>query len=112
MDKRTRQRQGRDFPSPGDYLKNAEMSVEGNYNMVGDGLINNVTRRDDLTDGQTWDEVRNLAPETLPEEKQSVLDRLKEIREQAKAAADAEDRFPVDGHAPVDVLAPPERGLW
>jgi len=112
MSRRTRQRQGRDFPGPGDYLKNAEMTVEGNYNMVGDGLINNVARRDDLTDGQTWDELRNLAPETLPEEKQSVLDRLEQYREQAKAAAEQNELYPVDGHAPVDVLTPPERGLW
>ena len=27
-----------------DYLVNAEMSVEGNYNMVGDGIINNVPK--------------------------------------------------------------------
>ena len=112
MSKRTRQRQGRDFPPPGDYLKNAEMSVESNYNMVGDGIINNTARRDDLTDGQTHEEIKNLAPETLPDEKQSVLERLEQYREQAKAAAEQGDRFPVDGHAPVDVLTPPERGLW
>lgn len=27
-----------------DYLVNAELSVEGNYNMVGDGIINNVPK--------------------------------------------------------------------
>ena len=27
-----------------DYLVGAEMSVEGNYNMVGDGIINNVPK--------------------------------------------------------------------
>jgi len=26
------------------YLKSAEMSVEGNYNMIGDGIINNVPK--------------------------------------------------------------------
>lgn len=107
MSKRTRQRQGRDFPGPGDYLMNAEMSVEGNYNMVGDGLINNAApQRDDLTDGQTWDELRNLAPETLPEEKQSVLERLSEMRERVKAAAEQDELHPVDGHEPI-----PERAL-
>jgi len=34
MSKYTRQRQGRDFPTPDNYLKNAEMAVEGNYNVV------------------------------------------------------------------------------
>lgn len=107
MSKRTRQRQGRDFPAPGDYLINAEMSVEGNYNMVGDGLINNIApRRDDLTDGQTWDEIRSLAPETLPEEKQSVLERLSEMRERVKAATEQDELYPVDGHEPI-----PERAL-
>jgi len=28
-----------------DYLLSAEMAVEGNYNMVGDGIINNVPPR-------------------------------------------------------------------
>jgi len=27
-----------------DYLLNAEMVVEGNYNMVGDGIINNIPK--------------------------------------------------------------------
>ena len=98
MSNRARQRQGRDFPVPDDYLKNAEMSMEGNYNMVGDGIINNVPRRDDLTDGQTWDEMRAIAPETLPEEKQSLLERLNEMRERAKAEQDTS--YPVDGHEP------------
>lgn len=107
MPRHTRQRQGRDFPAPGDYLKNAEMAVEGNYNMVGDGLINNIApQRDDLTDGQTWDEIHNLAPETLPEEKQSILERLNEMREKAKAAAMQDELYPVDGRDPT-----PERVL-
>lgn len=105
MSNSTRQRQGRDFPAPGNYLKNAEMSVEGNYNML-DGLINNTgPARDDLTDGQTYDEMRNLAPESLPEEKQSVLERL---REQAKTIGTDTDHSPVDGHEPPGVW-PPER---
>jgi len=105
MRKRTRQRQGRDFPAPGDHLKNAEMAMEGNYNML-DGVINNTGPRDNLTDGQTWEEIRNLAPETLPEEKQSVLDRLEKMREQVKAEAARDEMYPVDGHDPT-----PERGL-
>ena len=105
MSKYTRQRQGRDFPTPDNYLKNAEMSVEGNYNML-DGLINNAGPfRGDLTDGQTWEEMRNLAPETLPEEKHSILERL---REQAKSMEANADRTPVDGHEPPGVW-PPER---
>jgi len=53
----------------GDYLRNAELDAEQNYNMAPDGLLNNIaTPKPDLTDGQTWDELRELAPETLPEE--------------------------------------------
>lgn len=55
------------WKNPGDYLENAEVSTEGNYNMI-DGILNNAPpQRDDLTDGQTFDEIKNLAPETLPE---------------------------------------------
>ena len=39
----------------------------------------------DLTDGQTHEEIRELAPETLPEEKPSVLDRLKSERPEHEA---------------------------
>lgn len=54
----------------GDYLKSAEMSLEANANMV-DGVLNNILPpKDDLTDGQTYEEIRNLAPETLPEARQ------------------------------------------
>ena len=67
-------------PSPGNSLKTAELDMEaegGNYNMI-DGVINNLPpAKADLTDGQTYDEIRELAPETLPEEKPSVLERLK-----------------------------------
>lgn len=62
--------QEKPWEKPYDYLKNAEDAVEGNYNMV-DGILNNMPPpRDDLTDGQTYDEIRNLAPETLPEARQ------------------------------------------
>ena len=84
MPKRIRQRQGRDF-SVLDYLRNAELAVEDNYNMIGDGIINNIPNPDDET------------------QKKSLLDRL----EQAKGTAtdqDTERGEPVDGHEP------PERG--
>lgn len=69
---------------PGKYLKNAEMAVEQNYNQI-DGRINNEPpRRADLTDGQTHDEIAELAPETLPpKDKPSILEQLKEATEEA-----------------------------
>ena len=67
-------------PTPGNPLKSAELDMEaegGNYNMI-DGVINNLPPvKADLTDGQTYDEITELAPETLPEEQPSVLERLK-----------------------------------
>lgn len=58
-----------------------EMSTEQNYNQI-DGLRNNMASpRPDLTDGQTHEELRELAPETLPTEKPSVLGQLREARE-------------------------------
>lgn len=63
------------------YLKNAELSVEQGYDLI-DGIINNEKPRGaDLTDGQTHEEMRELAPETLPEEKQSVIGQLRECQE-------------------------------
>ena len=61
------------------YLKSAEMSLEQNYNQI-DGTINNIaSQKADLTDGQTFDEIRELAPETLAKaEKSSILGQLKE----------------------------------
>lgn len=62
-----------------EYLRNAELGVEQNYNMVGDGLINNLPApRADLTDGQTWDEIQELAPETIPDTgaKASLLEQV------------------------------------
>lgn len=59
-----------------DHLRGAEIDAEQNYNMVGDALINNVkTPKADLTDGQTHEEIRELAPETLPAEIQSGSER-------------------------------------
>ncbi len=51
-----------------------------NYNMLDGRLDNEPPERPDLTDGQTWEEIRELAPETLPEEtakKPSLMERLK-----------------------------------
>lgn len=70
-----------------------EKSTEQNYNMI-DGLRNNEEYpKPDLTDGQTHEEIKELAPETLPENKQSELKEspddkpsvIKQIRE-AQAA--------------------------
>ena len=60
-------------------LAAAEMSAEQNYNML-DGAINNEKNRLDLTDGQTQEEIAELAPETLPQEKPSVLEQIREAR--------------------------------
>ena len=80
---KTRQRQGRDF-SIHNYLKNAEMSVEGNYNNI-DGIINGEPKSDG--------------------EKKSFLERL----EMYKAEA-ARNATPVDGHEPAQDVPAQERG--
>lgn len=71
---------GQPFQPPANYLRNAELVMEaakGNYNMM-DGVINNEPpARADLTDGQTHDEIAELAPETLPDAKPSIIDQLK-----------------------------------
>ena len=59
----------------------AEGRAEQNYNMI-DGVRNNEGfPQPDLTDGQTYAEIRELAPETLPEEKPSVLEQIKAARQ-------------------------------
>ena len=74
---------GQPFQAPEDYLRNAELYEEGqtgNYNMLDGRLDNEPPEHPDLTDGQTWEEIRELAPETLPEEtakKPSLMERLK-----------------------------------
>lgn len=74
---------GQPFQAPEDYLRNAELYEEGqtgNYNMLDGRLDNEPPERPDLTDGQTWEEIRELAPETLPGaagEKPSLMERLK-----------------------------------
>jgi len=70
---KTRQKQGRDF-SFHNYLQNAEMSVEGNYNNI-DGIIN----------GEPKDE----------ETKKTLFERLEKYKEEAERNA-----APVDGHEP------------
>lgn len=92
MSERTRKRQEQGFTQPDNYLKNAEMDLEGNYNQI-DGLINNPKPRCNLTGGQGYDDLRELAPETLPEEKRSVLERLAQAREQGKSTAEPEDTY-------------------
>ncbi|AOT68770.1 DUF4316 domain-containing protein [Geosporobacter ferrireducens] len=91
MSKRRKNQERRLPIQNGNYLKNAEMSLEGNYNQI-DGILGNAPSCDaDLTDGQTYDDLRELAPETLPEEKRSVLERLEQARERQRAAAEPED---------------------
>jgi len=60
-----------------------EKSTEQNYNMI-DGLVNNEAPKLDLTDGQTHEEIKELAPETLPENNRT---------ESAPEANEAEQNF-------------------
>lgn len=91
---------GQPFQAPENYLRNAELELEGekgNYNMI-DGIVNNDPPvRADLTDGQTHEEIRELAPETLPNEKPSIMEKLRADRMEHEAR----------GFQP----SPPERGL-
>lgn len=91
---------GQPFQAPENYLRNAELELEGekgNYNMI-DGIVNNdPPARADLTDGQTHEEIRELAPETLPNEKPSIMEKLRADRMEHEAR----------GFQP----SPPERGL-
>lgn len=49
------------------YLRTTELSTEQNYNMI-DGLRNNLAYdKADLTDGQTHEELWELASDTLPD---------------------------------------------
>lgn len=91
---------GQPFQAPENYLRNAELDLEGekgNYNMI-DGIVNNDPPiRADLTDGQTHEEIRELAPDTLPNEKPSIMEKLRAERVEHEAR----------GFQP----SPPERGL-
>jgi hypothetical protein len=88
---RTRQRQGRDFNSVLDYLKNAESSLEGKHNMVGAGVINNVPLQIPIHDDES--------------NKKSLLIKLDQAKDTV-AEQDAENPNPVDGSEP-----PERRGL-
>lgn len=83
------------------HLRAAEMSAEQNYNML-DGRINNEpASKADLTDGQTHEEICELAPETLPsesqqEEKPSLLGRLEQIRKNPPEHKPPEHTTPTD----------------
>jgi hypothetical protein len=66
----TRQRQGRDFPLV-NYLRNAEMGVEGNYNNI-DGIIDDT------------------------EQKKTLHERLEHFKAEAERQA-----VPTDGNEPV-----------
>ncbi|MDL2232015.1 DUF3849 domain-containing protein [Ruminococcaceae bacterium OttesenSCG-928-L11] len=65
------------------HLRAAEISTEQNYNLL-DGRINNEPApHADLTDGQTHEEIAELAPETLPdpEGRPSLLEQLAQLKE-------------------------------
>lgn len=79
---------GQPFQAPENYLRNAELYEEGqtgNYNMLDGRLNNEPPERPDLTDGQTHEEIRELAPESLPEEKPSLMEKLKPGRPEHEA---------------------------
>lgn len=62
-----------------------DQAQTGNYNML-DGRINNEPPvRPDLTDGQTHEEIRELALEKLPDKKPSLMERLKAGRPEHEA---------------------------
>lgn len=69
-------------------LAAAEMSTEQNYNMI-DGLHNNAAApKADLTDGQTLEEIEELAPEMLSQkERPSIDDVLKAAQAAVKPSS-------------------------
>lgn len=82
-------------------LAAVEMTTEQNYNMI-DGLRNNIAyEKADLTDGQTHEELRELAPETIPgpEGKPSLLGQVEKIKAE------------LPPHTPSGRSGPPEREL-
>jgi hypothetical protein len=82
----TRQRQGRDFTllEEVNYLRNAELSTEGNYNSI-DGIIGNAPPKDDY-------------------EAKTLLEQI----EYNKAIAER-NAIPVDGDEPPQERSTPER---
>ena len=80
------------FAEKYNYMASAEMSKEQNYNMI-DGMQNNeLAPKADLTDGATLEEIRELAPETLPDEKTSVVDMIRDARDHSRSAAVAPEK--------------------
>lgn len=71
------------------YLENAEMTLEDNYNQI-DGIINNQKTGSGLTGGQNYDDMQKSEQEVLREERRSVLERLEQAREHTRAV-EAED---------------------
>ncbi len=80
-------------PSGSNPLKNAEMALEGNYNQI-DGVINNEKPQFDLTDGQSYEDLRELTPDSLPEERLSVMERLSQAKNQAMEQSEPEGYTP------------------
>lgn len=79
---------GQPFQPPESYLRNAELYEEGqtgNYNMLDGRLNNEPPVRPDLTDGQTYEEMKELAPEALQGDKPSLMERLKADRPERDA---------------------------
>lgn len=91
---------GKPFQNPENYLRNAELDLEGekgNYNMI-DGIVNNAPpARADLTDGQTYEEIKELALEILSNQKPSIMEKLKEAKTEKRSSLFQPD--------------PPERGF-
>ena len=73
------------------------MSLEGNYNMVGDGIINNVPLEKPFHDDET--------------NKQSLLIKLDQAKDTV-AEQEAERGTPGERDEPVDGYEPPERGRY
>jgi hypothetical protein len=76
-----------------DHLRGAELGAEQNYNMAGDGLLNDIApSKPALADSQTWDEASESTPGTLPEEMQpagakpSLLGQLGQYKDAAASA--------------------------
>jgi hypothetical protein len=92
----TRQRQGRDFSllEEVNHLKNAEMSIEGNYNNIDGILGNNDPKPGSPSSVADWGGKDDFEAKTM-------LEQLEYYKAQAERNA-----VPVDGREPS-----PERGL-
>ena len=67
------------------YLINAEMSVEGNFNMIGDGIMNNVAKPSML------ERLEELEQQQLERHKTNIVDDTRE-RHKADYLASKEER--------------------